>query len=61
MKPKIWIWTVVLAFLGYSLGGKGAIENVTGELIGTFAGAALGLLIGWSLHRYDERRRRGGL
>jgi hypothetical protein len=22
MKPKVWIWTAVLAFLGYSIAGK---------------------------------------
>ena len=58
MKLKIWIWTGVLAFLGYSIGAKGAIENNADELIGLIGGAALGFVIGWSLQRYDEKRKR---
>ena len=58
MRPKVWIWTGVLAFLGYSLGAKGAIEKLTDELIGFVAGGALGFVIGWGLQRYDERRKR---
>jgi membrane protein DedA with SNARE-associated domain len=58
IKPKVWIWTAVLAFLGYSLGGKGAIEHPTKELLGAVAGGALGFSIGWGIQRYDERRKR---
>ena len=58
MKPKVWIWTGVLAFLGYSIGGKSAIANVTNELIGLVAGGALAFVIGWALQRYDDRRKR---
>lgn len=61
MKPKVWIWTAVLAFLGYSLGGKGAIEHPTKELLGAVAGGALGFSIGWGIQRYDERRKRHSL
>lgn len=56
MPKKVWIWTVVLAFLGYALEAKGAIESPMRELIGTCLGAALGFFIGWMLHRYDKRR-----
>jgi len=58
MKPKVWIWTGVLAFLGYSIAAKTAIENISHELMGLFAGGGLGFLIGWGLQRYDERRER---
>jgi hypothetical protein len=27
MKPKVWIWPAVLAFLGYSIAGKRAIAS----------------------------------
>jgi NhaP-type Na+/H+ or K+/H+ antiporter len=47
----------VLAFLGYSIAGKRAIESGRSELIGLLAGAVLGLLIGWALQRYDDRRK----
>jgi hypothetical protein len=57
MKPKVWIWTAVLAFLGYSIAGKRAIASGRSELIGLLAGAVLGLLIGWALQRYDDRRK----
>lgn len=60
MKLKVWIWTGVLAFLGYSIGAKGAVENIADELIGAIGGGALGFLIGWGLQRYDKRRKRHG-
>jgi membrane protein DedA with SNARE-associated domain len=60
MKLKVWIWTAVLAFLGYSIATKGAIENMRHELIGLIGGGALGLVIGWGLQLYDERRNRRG-
>jgi hypothetical protein len=58
MKLKVVIWTGVLAFLGYSIGAQGAIENVAGEFIGAISGALVGLLIGWGLQRYEERARK---
>jgi membrane protein DedA with SNARE-associated domain len=58
MKPKVWIWTGVLAFLGYSIAAKTAIENTSHEVEGLVVGASLGFLIGWGLQRYDERRER---
>ena len=58
MKPKVWIWTAVLAFLGYSIASKGAIENARNEPIGLAMGAAPGFVIGWGLQSYDERRQR---
>jgi len=58
MKRKVWIWTLLLAFLGYSIATKGAIENMRNELIGLITGGALGLVIGWGLQLYDERRNR---
>ncbi|HEU5399841.1 MAG TPA: hypothetical protein VFU86_00715 [Terriglobales bacterium] len=61
MKPKVWIWTGVLAFLGYAIGGKSAIENITSESFGALIGGAVGFLIGWSLQHYDERRKRSRL
>ena len=57
MKPKVWIWTGVLAFLGYAIGGKSAIENMKSELFGVLIGAAVGFLVGLGLQYYDERRR----
>ncbi len=60
MKAKVWIWTGVLAFLGYSIGGKSAVEHMSDELVGAASGAALGFVIGWSLQKYDEKRDRHG-
>ena len=60
MKLKVWIWTGVLAFLGYSVAAKAAIENMPNELIGLVAGGASGFVIGWGLQSYDERRKRRG-
>jgi hypothetical protein len=54
MKPKVWIWTVVLSFLGYSLAGKGAITNGWHEAIGLLLGAILGFSIGWAMQLHDE-------
>jgi hypothetical protein len=59
MKPKVWIWTAVLAFLGYSVAGKSAVESGRSEIMGMLAGAVLGFLIGWALQRYDESRKHG--
>jgi membrane protein DedA with SNARE-associated domain len=56
MKWKVGLWTFVVAFVGYSLGANGAVENISHELIGTAAGGTLGFLIGYGLQRYDERR-----
>jgi membrane protein DedA with SNARE-associated domain len=61
MKLKVWIWTAVLAFLGYSIATKTAIGNMRNELIGLITGGALGLVIGWGLQTYDERRNRRGV
>jgi membrane protein DedA with SNARE-associated domain len=58
MTRKVWIWISVLAFLGYAIAGKGAIENGLQELTGLVVGAVLGLLIGLALQRYDDHRRR---
>jgi uncharacterized membrane protein len=57
MKPRILIWTGILAFLGYSIGAEGAIENVVGEFIGAISGAIVGFLIGWSLQRYQNPQK----
>lgn len=57
MKPKVWIWTAVLAFLGYSIASKSAIENTRNEIVGLTMGAALGFVIGWGLQSYGEHRR----
>ena len=56
MKMKGWVWTCVLAFLGYAVSGKGAIENGVHELVGTIIGALLGFAIGWGLQWYDSQR-----
>jgi membrane protein DedA with SNARE-associated domain len=58
MTRKVWIWTSVLAFLGYAVAGKGAIESGLSELVGLLAGAVLGLIIGLALQRYDNRKHR---
>jgi NhaP-type Na+/H+ or K+/H+ antiporter len=56
MKTKVWIWTGILAFLGYLVAGKSAIENARSEIIGLLAGAVLGFAMGWALQRHDEKR-----
>ena len=47
-----------MAFLGYAVAGKGAIESGLSELVGLLAGAVLGLIIGLALQRYDNRKHR---
>lgn len=61
LKPRVWIWTAAVAFVGYALAGKSAIENVHAELIAVFGGAALGFMIGWIVQQHVERSRRGSL
>ena len=56
MKAKTWIWTAVLAFIGYALEAKGAVENLLLELTGAAVGGAIGFCVGIALQRYDERR-----
>jgi len=58
MTRKVWIWTSVLAFLGYAIAGKGAIESGLRELVGLLAGAVVGLVIGLVIQRYDNRKHR---
>jgi|GraSoiStandDraft_46_1057282.scaffolds.fasta_scaffold420209_2 hypothetical protein len=56
MKFKTWIWTAVLAFIGYAIETRGAVENLSLELTGAAVGGAIGLCIGIALQRYDKRR-----
>lgn len=61
LKPRVWIWTVALAFVGYAMAGKSTIGDVHAELIGVFGGAALGFIIGWIVQQHVERSRLGSL
>jgi membrane protein DedA with SNARE-associated domain len=60
LKPRIWIWTAGLAFVGYAIAGKSAIENVQAELIGVFVGAAIGFIIGWTIQRRVQKSTHRG-
>lgn len=58
MKPRVWIWTIGLAFVGYALAGRGAIENPVREIGGAALGGAVGFCVGWGLQRLLEMGRR---
>lgn len=53
MTRKVWAWTSVMAFLGYAIAGKAAIENGLRELTGLVVGAVLGTVIGLALQRLE--------
>jgi len=58
MKVRVWIWTIGLAFVGYMLGTKGAIENPMHMIGYTLIGAIVGFGVGWGLQRLLEMGRR---
>ena len=59
MKLRVWIWTLGMAFVGYSLGGRGVSASPARETMGAILGAAVGFCVGWGLQRlFDLGRRR---
>jgi hypothetical protein len=58
MKLRVWIWTFGLAFVGYALSGRGAVQSPVRETVGAILGAAVGFCVGWGLQRLLEMGRR---
>jgi len=49
MKLRPLIWTIGLAFAGYSLAPRLPFARPTAEIVGALGGAVVGFLIGWGL------------
>jgi hypothetical protein len=58
MKLRVWIWTFGLAFVGYALSVRGAVQSPVRETVGAILGAAVGFCVGWGLQRLLEMGRR---
>jgi hypothetical protein len=58
MKLRVWIWTVGLAFVGYSLGARGPSPTPMHETVGAILGAIVGFGVGWGLQRLLDLSRR---
>ena len=58
MRPRVWIWTIGLAIVGYSLAGRSTMPHPTVEIVGTLIGAAVGFGVGWGLQRLLELGRK---
>jgi hypothetical protein len=58
MRARVLIWTIGLAFVGYSLAGRSAMAHPQAEVIGVVAGAVIGFAVGWGLQRLFEMGRK---
>jgi hypothetical protein len=57
MKLRVWIWTIGLAVVGYSLAGRSG-ESPQRQAIGAVLGAVMGFVVGWGLQRLLDMGRR---
>jgi hypothetical protein len=58
MRPRVFIWTIGLAIVGYSLAGRSNMAHPTAEAIGALVGGVIGFGVGWGLQRLLELGRR---
>jgi hypothetical protein len=59
MKLRPLIWTIGLAFAGYSLAPRLPMPLRTAEIVGALGGAVIGFAVGWGLqHLLTLGRRR---
>jgi hypothetical protein len=57
MKAHVIIWTLGLAFVGFVLSTKSAIESDTRMLIGTIGGGIAGFILGTMLARLTKKSK----
>lgn len=58
MRPRVLIWTIGLAIVGYSLAGRSSMPHPTAEAVGALVGGLVGFGVGWGLQRLLELGRR---
>jgi uncharacterized membrane protein YjjB (DUF3815 family) len=57
VNTRVIIWTATLAFIGYMLTSKAAIESDSRMLIGTIGGAIVGFILGNLFVRLSKKSK----